>query len=57
MELYEDKNIKIELKSKNMTQEEILAIMFWLMGMCNHTVDIALDSLEDEADYLEDLNG
>lgn len=56
MEIYNDPNIRIELKNKNLSQEEILSIMFWLMTMCGHTIDIALDNLEDEEMYLENLN-
>ena len=55
--IYEDKNIKVELKNKSMSQEEILAIMFWLMSVCGHEVDIALDKLEDEETYYDDLRG
>ena len=56
MELYKDENIEIKLKNRNMTQDEILAITFWLMLSCGHEIEITLADLEDQENYLENLN-
>jgi len=55
MEIYQDENIRLELKNRNMSKEEILALMFWLLTVNGHSRDITLDDLEDEFAYYEDL--
>lgn len=54
IDVYEDKNIKIELK-KTMNEEEILAVAFWLLTINGHTIEISLEEPEEEINYLDNL--
>ena len=54
MTTYEDKNIKVELKKK-MTEEEILAVTFWLLCVCGHEVELPdLTEIEPDELYFND---
>ncbi len=60
MEIYNDKNIRIELKNKNLSQDEALAACYWILTVTGNSKDIP-DSffedkgLNDEVNYFEDL--
>ncbi len=53
MTVYDDGNVKIEIKDLNLTQEDCFRIYVWILTMCG--LEIELDYEDWDIDWLDNL--